>query len=199
MDGQHVSPVGYQNYYYGASVQIFQQPDPTPHNDEVYWVSNTNPVQRKVYVFEYASRDVHVYRPRPIRELVETHFQLGDNPGYYSGNRFVGMKLQMPLWLPDVADVAGVITIRLGTQYVESLGVSKHAVSLNGTKIGEMTGGYFVEERETFDFFVCRDTFKSLARSRESAELTIAIDTAVGAGRADDFVLRYAGIVYQPA
>ncbi len=179
-----------------ADPQILQKLDPTAKN-ETYWLSSSNPVQREIYLFEYASRDVHVFRPRLVREIVEIHFQLGDNPGYYRGTRFVGMELQMPFRLPDPADVDGGITIRLGTQYVETLGVSCHTVSLNGTKIGEMTGGYFVEERETFDFFVARNTFETIYGSANPATLRIDVDAAPGRGLADDFVLRYVGAVFR--
>ena len=180
-----------------ADSQILQKLDPTANN-ETYWLSNSNPVQREIYLFEFASRDVYVFRPRLTRELIETHFQLGDNPGYYKGTRFVGMKLQMPLLLPDPAEVDGGVTIRLGTQYVETLNTSRHVVSLNGTKIGEMTGGYFVEERETFDFFVERTAFETIYNSANPATLGVDVDDTPGQGLADDFVLRYAGAVFRP-
>lgn len=181
----------------GTSPQIIQELDPTPENEN-YWVSVCNPVRREVYLCQYASRNVYVFRPRLVRDIVETHFQLGDNPGYYHGTRFVGMKLQMPLRLPDPSYVDGGLTLRFGTQFVETLGRSRHTVSLNGIQVGEMTGGYFVEERETFDFFVAQKEFESIVATQNPAELNVSVDNAPGRGMADDFVLRYVGLVYRP-
>ena len=179
-----------------ANSQILQKLDPTGA-DETYWVSNSNPTRREVYLFQYASRDVYVFRPRLTREILELHFQLGDNPGYYQGTRFVGMKLQIPMSLPDPSEVNGGVTIRLGTQYVETLGSSRHEVSINGTRIGEMTCGYFVEERETFDFFIGRSEFETIFAKDNPAELLIEVDGSQGMGLADDFVLRYSGVIYK--
>ncbi|MEZ6123733.1 MAG: hypothetical protein R3C49_11215 [Planctomycetaceae bacterium] len=179
-----------------ASAQILQKLNPT--SGSVYWMTNANPVRREVYLFQYGQPEVHVYRPQLVRETVETHSQPGDNPGYYKGTRFVGMKLQMPLRLPDPATIDGGVTLRLGTQYVETLGVSRHAVELNGQTIGHMTGGYFVEERETFDFFINRCDFEAIIASQNPTELTITVDNAPGRGMADDFVLRSVGVVYKP-
>ena len=61
-----------------------------------------------------------------------------------------------------------------------------------------MTGGYFVEERETFDFFVERTAFETIYNSANPATLGVDVDDTPGQGLADDFVLRYAGAVFRP-
>ena len=182
-----------------APACLLQRLDPSPSDDNEYWLINTNPIRGEVYLRQYADPQVIVFRQELRRSILPTHFQLGDNPGYYVGNRFVGMRLAMLLTLPDVGEFAGPICIRLATSFVQTLGVSEHAVSLNGYELGKMTGGYYFDSRETFDFLIAEEDASAIIGAGNPAELVVEVDSAAGSGLADDFILRSVGVLWIPA
>lgn len=181
-----------------APLGLLQRLDPTPTVDNEYWLINTNPVRCEVYLRQYGNPQVIVFRQRLRRSILPTHFQMGDNPGSYPGTRFVGMRLAMPLTLPPVGDFAGPICLRLATSFVQTLGVSEHTVSLNGYEVGTMTGGYYVDSRETFDFLIAEDDAATIIGAGNPAELAVEVDSAAGPGLADDFILRSVGVLSIP-
>lgn len=179
-----------------APGHTLQRIDPTPSDSNEYWLLNTNPVRRELYLKKYDSDTVTVFRQALSRSLVRTDFQLGDNPGFFAGKRFVGMMLSMPIQLPTAAEFGGDLCVRVSTSSVESLGVSAHSVRLNAHEIGKIKGSQFNTIRETSDFQVPRATALALIASRNPAELSISVDRAPGPGLADDFVLESVEVLF---
>lgn len=175
-----------------------QSLNPTPTIENEYWLLNVNPVRREAYLKLYDSPEILVYRPNLLQLHTTTEFQLGDNPGYYAGKRFVGMHLSMPVPLPQPAQFTGPLCVRLKTSYVESYGVSSHRVRLNGHEIGRIVGGQYHEVRETRDLTIERTLALSLIAAQNPGELVIDVDPAPGPGLADDFVLDAVEIVAVP-
>lgn len=179
-----------------AGPPMLQQLDPTPASSpSEYWSTNTNRIRREIYLKKFTERDVRIYRQMLDRRVVFLNCQVGDNPGYYKGYTFVGMKLSTPLDLPDPATFTGPVCVQIATGFVQTLGVSKHQVSLNGIKIGEMTDGYFMDKHEKFEFLIDRSTYDQIYAAGNRAEFVVDVDPTPGPGFADDFVVRHVSIM----
>lgn len=174
-----------------------QRLDPTPATSaDEHWAIFSNPVRRELYLQNFGSDMVEVYRQRITETVVTVNVHLGDNPSAFPGPPFVGMHYVTPLQLPDTSSFVGGACLRLRTQFVETLGF-KHSVKLNDIEIGTMTDGSFLGQ-ETFEFWIPRDLFEQIAKKGNPAELSVDV-AFPGSGLADDFLITQIGLVVVPS